>query len=202
MDETPNPKPTHARGGRGNSGVRIGAVIAVALAAAFVAWLLIKQDDSPTSTTPTTATTPATLSTPKAITQAGLQKLASDGRTIYWAGPKQAGETLTFLESSKGDVYVRYLPAGVTATDPIPASLVVGTYPLKDALAAVQRTAKKSGSVSVSLDGGGVAVYAKSRPTNVYFAYPKARFQIEVYDPTPGRALERVTSGTVTQITP
>jgi hypothetical protein len=31
-----------------------------------------------------------------------------------------------------------------------------------------------------------------AQPTNVYLAYPDQPFQVEVFDPTPGRALDLV----------
>ena len=36
-----------------------------------------------------------------------------------------------------------------------------------------------------------------ARPTNVYFAYPKQPYQVEVFDPKPGRALRLVLAGRV-----
>jgi hypothetical protein len=186
-------------------------VVAVALAAAFVVWLLVRNDDSSTNastqtvstvlTTPTT--TPSGEATPPAATsETELQALAAAGATIYWAGPAEAGTTLTLGKVPTGTYYVRYLPEGTEVTDPIPPSLVVATYPLQGALAAVKRAAKSPDSVSIPITNGGTAVYAKSKPTNVYFAYPNSSTQIEVYDPSPGRALQLVTSGSVTPVTP
>ena len=192
---------THGPGDGGNkTPIRIGAVVAVALVAAFAAWLLIQRDDGAESATGTTTTAPNVLDAPKAISAAALEQLAAGGTTVYWAGPKPAGYTYTLAKSSNGSVYVRYLPPGVTASDPIPPSLVVATYPLEDALSAVKRAAKAPDTVSIPLDEGGMAVYAKSRPTNVYFAYPDSSVQVEVYDPSDGRALQLVTSGAITQI--
>jgi hypothetical protein len=198
--------------GNKTTSIRIGAVIAVALAAAFVVWLLVRNDDSSsnasTQTVSTVATTPTTTTPsneanpPAATSETELQRLAAAGATVYWAGPAEAGTTLTLVKVPNGTFYVRYLPPGAEVTDPIPPSLVVATYPLEGALAAVKRAAKSPDSVSIPIANGGTAVYAKSKPTNVYFAYPKSSTQIEVYDPSPGRALQLVTSGSVTPVTP
>jgi hypothetical protein len=40
----------------------------------------------------------------------------------------------------------------------------------------------------------------KTRPTSVYLAYPESDYQIEVFDPSPTRAVELVTSGQVKQV--
>ena len=202
---------TDAPRGSKQTSIRIGAVVAVALAAAFGVWLLVGDDDSPSSvptqtvttgaTTPST-TTPADASPPVATSESDLQALAVKGTTVYWAGPAEGGTTLTLLQDPSGSLYVRYLPAGVSVTDPIPPSLVVATYTLKAALAAVKRAAKAPDSVSIAIADGGTAVYSRSKPTNVYFAYPESNSQVEVYDPSPGRALQLVTSGAVTTVTP
>ena len=209
--------PRTGSGGQMSTPIRLGAVIAVALAAGFAAWLFVRDDDGPTSATTTTAptATPAPTATtatvpttstsdgpPQETSEAELQRMAIDGATMYWAGPAESGYTLTLLQTPGGASYVRYLPPGVEVTDPIPPSLVVATYPLQSPLAAIKRAAKSPDSVAVGLKNGGIAVYSKQSPTNVYFAFPKSSHQIEVYDPSPGRALQLVTSGTVTQVSP
>ena len=194
-----------------SSSIRMGAVVALALAAAFVVWLFVRDDDSSpsvaTQTITTVATTPAattstTTGDPSATSEAELKTLSVAGSGVYWAGRPETGYTVTLVKGANGSVYVRYLPPGVKVSDPIPPSLVVATYPLKGALAAVKRAAKSPDTVSIAITNGGTAVYAKSRPTNVYFAYPKSSAQIEVYDPSPGRALQLVTSGTITPVAP
>lgn len=191
----------------GRPPIRIGAVVAVALAAAFIVWLLVRDDGSSTAGETVTTVTAAATTTPSgsgtspiAISGAELARIATSGTTVYWAGAPEVGTTLTLLKSSNGSIYVRYLPPEVDVTDPIPPSLVVATYPLVGALAAVKRAAKEPDAVSIPLEKGGIAVYSKSKPTNIYFAYPKAPEQIEVYDPSPGRALQLVTSGTVVPV--
>jgi hypothetical protein len=213
VDDAPDASADGRPGVSRRSPIRIGAVVAIAVGAAFVVWLLVVNDDdssnAPTqsitapATTPTRTTTTDSGATPPAATsKAELQALAADGTTVYWAGPVEKGYTLTLVKAPNGSVYVRYLPPGVDLSDPIPPSLVVATYPMEGALAAVKRAAKSPDSVSIAIAKGGTAVYSKSKPTNVYFAYPKSSAQIEVYDPSPGRALQLVTSGTVTPVAP
>jgi hypothetical protein len=199
------------RPGAGDPGarkLRIGAVVGVALAVAFAAWLLVAGDEDgstaakTTKATKTTAAPANVVGAPRATSLAALRKLVAGGATVYWAGPKEPGQTLTLVTSSNGSHYVRYLPAGVGVADPVPDSLVVATYPLENGLAAVERAAKKADAVSVPLDDEGTAVYSKSRPTNVYFAYPDTDIQVEVFHPADGKALQLVTSGLITPVAP
>jgi hypothetical protein len=60
--------------------------------------------------------------------------------------------------------------------------------------------AKQSGEKTLSVPGGGIAVYGASTPTNVYVAYPGSNLQIEVYDPSAERAQQLVTSGQVVAV--
>lgn len=207
------PRTDPERGRRAKPWLVTGFVVAVALAlaAGCAVLLLVRNDDSSSSvatqTITTVATTPTTApstsaSTPRATSQAELERLSAAGSPVYWAGPAEPGFTLTLVKGTNGTIYVRYLPEGVNVTDAIPPSLVVATYPLKGALAAVKRAAKASDSVTVAIANGGTAVYSTSKLTNVYFAYPTSSAQIEVYDPSPGRALQLVTSGTITPVTP
>jgi hypothetical protein len=47
------------------------------------------------------------------------------------------------------------------------------------------------------LANGGLALVDADRPSSVYLAYEGQPYQVEVYDPSPDRALELVTSGAV-----
>jgi hypothetical protein len=60
--------------------------------------------------------------------------------------------------------------------------------------------AKQSDEKTISVPGGGIAVYSSSTPTNVYVAYPGSNLQIEVYDPSAERAQQLVTSGQVAAV--
>ena len=60
--------------------------------------------------------------------------------------------------------------------------------------------AKASGESSFDAPRGAIAVYSKSRPTNIYLAYPGSDVQIEVYDPSPAQARSLVASGRVVPV--
>jgi hypothetical protein len=172
--------------------IRAGAVIAVALLAGFLVWLLVVRDDDSTTTTSARAEAVP-------ITPAGLRTLASAiGRPIYWVGPKR-GVTYELTKTDDNRVFIRYLPKGVAngSSDPY---LTIGTYPLQDAFAVTKRQAQREGSVKVAIGGGGVAFYSDESPTNVYLAYPRSDYQIEVYDPSPARARRLVSSGRVSEV--
>ena len=183
------------------SGVRIGAVIAVALAAGFVVWLLVRGDDGSSSsptTTQTTSTTPEV--GPVSATPAALRALSDEvGHPIYWVGPRP-GRTYELTRTSSGRIFIRYLPPGSKVGNQQADYTIVGTYPVPDALDVLTKLSKQPGEKSVSAPGGGLAVYSMDAPNNVYVAYPGSDVQIEVFDPRPKRALRLVTSGRVAPV--
>jgi hypothetical protein len=114
-------------------------------------------------------------------------------RPIYWAGP-MTGDRYELTETSAGNIFVRYLPKGVRVGDPRASFLAIGTYPYAGALKALQTIAKGKGT---ALQGGGLAVTTAGHPGNIHIAYPGLEYQIEVYDPVPGRAHTLALSGRV-----
>ena len=50
------------------------------------------------------------------------------------------------------------------------------------------------------IKGGGIAVSYRSRPSSVYVVYPKSTLTIEVFDPSPARAMRLATSGQIVPI--
>jgi hypothetical protein len=186
--------------------IRIGAVVALALAIAFVVWLLVRGNDNSSSTTAKTSTTPARTKpapavheTVRAANPQSLRALASaSGHPIYWAG-KQPKVKYELTQVTDGRIYIRYLPKGV----PLRTKHVypiVATYPVPNAYKAVRTAAKESGAVTFRAPRGGLAVYNQSAPTNVYLAYPGSKYQVEVFDPNPSRARQLVRSGTIRPI--
>jgi len=174
--------------------VRIGAVIAIALAVAFVVWLLVRGGDSNGSGAKTTTVDEITA---VAVTPDRLRELSvEEGHPIYWAGP-QAGRTYELTRTSDDKIFVRYLPKGVAVGSGQADFTIVGTYPVADAYGVQQGLAKKSGESSFSAPRKGLAVYSTSQPTNVYLAYPGSDVQIEVFDPSAERARSLITSGRV-----
>jgi hypothetical protein len=168
--------------------LRLGAVIAIAVAAGFIAWLVFKGDDEPSTPAPSPAV---------AASVSDLRALAKSVKhPIYWAGRKP-GQTYELTQTSSGNIYIRYLPAGVAVGVPRPDYLTVGTYPFRHPAATLQKQAKNKGAIGERLPNGGVLYAAGPRPPNAYFAYPNSDVEIEVFDPKPGRALRLVRSGRI-----
>jgi hypothetical protein len=173
-------------------GARVGAVIAVALAAALVVWALIERGNDGTRAS-TDATGPVSLS------YAGLTTLSGATRQpMYWVGPR-LGTRYELRQLADGKVYVRYLPAKVKAGDP-GKHLTIGMYPMKDAFSRTSALARSPGSSAASPGGGGVAFSGKRNASSVYVAFPGSDYQIEVYDPTPGEARRLVEQGAVGRV--
>jgi hypothetical protein len=136
---------------------------------------------------------------PTAASTAELRSLAKSlGHPIYWVGPKR-GYTYELTRTTSGKVTIRYLPPRVKVGSPKPY-LSVGTYPFPKALAAIQKLAKQKDIDQIKLLGGGLAVISKSYPQSIHLAYPRSKFQIEVYDPSAARARSTVLSGQVRTI--
>ena len=183
--------------------VRIGAVVAIALAAAFAVWLIVRgkgDSSSSSTTTPTAQTTTTAEIGPVAATPARLRALADEvGHPVYWVGPRQ-NRTYELTRTSSGRIFIRYLPPSAKVGTRSARYTIVGTYPVEGALEVLQRLSTQPGEKSTPAPGGGLAVYSTSSPNNVYLAYPGTDVQIEVFDPSPKRALRLVTSGRVAPV--
>lgn len=107
-------------------------------------------------------------------------------RPLYWAGGRP-GATYGLTRSGRDDFQVHYAPTKAGA-------LTVGTYAMADPVGAVRRSARTPGTRLVKLRRGGLAAYRV--PTDVHFAYPGQKVQVEVYDPS-GRALQLIRSGLI-----
>ena len=178
--------------------LRIGAVVAIALAIAFVVWLIVRGGGGGSSATTANATTlPQVGPTAVSVTQLGTFSDKA-GHPIYWAGPIP-GTRYELTQTSKGSIYIRYLPQGVPIGSNARHTLV-GSYPVDDAYKVLQGLAKKDGEISFPAPGSGIAVYSQSSPTNVYLAYPDSNVQIEVFDPSPARARGLITSGQIAPV--
>jgi hypothetical protein len=201
--ETRRPRKAPRRG-PGNA-VRLGALIALAVAGGLLAWVLVDRSDdedaaqgtTAAETSPTIPTTPSeTVSQPAIRTIAELRAAAAASSSpIYWAGAR-ADTRLEVSETSSGTVFVRYLPAGSGPGDLEP-HLTVATYARPNGYAEVQAAAKNEGSRSVELDGGGLAVYDAKAPTNVHLAFPREAYQVEVFSPEDDLALRLVSNGKI-----
>lgn len=184
------------------SSVRIGAVIALAIAAAFVIWLLVRNNDNNSSSSTTTNGTTASVRPipPIAASPAAIRALStSSNQSIYWIGPRP-GTTYELTRTGSGRVFIRYLPAGAKIGNKNAAYTIVASYPTPSALKVLQDLSKQPGEKSVPAPGGGIAVWGTDRPTNVYVAFPGSDTEIEVFDPSAQKALRLVTTGRVAPV--
>jgi hypothetical protein len=166
--------------------------IATAIAAAFVAWLVVGNHGT---------AKPANVAIGPVLVSAGQLTSASHslGRPIYWAGPRDnSSYELTVTRS--GRAYVRYLPRGAAAGDSRADFLTIGTYPGTQAYANLKRVSTGPAVHSNLLDDDGLLVAPKQLPRSVYLAYPSADYQVEVYDTRSGAARQLALNGLITQI--
>lgn len=169
--------------------VRLAALAALGFAAFLVGWFAIGGNDNPSQPAGAASST----------SEAELRAFAASApHAVYWAGPR-AGQTYELTRTSDGRVYVRYLPEGVRPGDPRPNFLTVGTYPRANAFAELKRAARADGATARELPNGGLAVLSRGS-SSVYFGYPDARYQVEVYAPSTGSARKLVLAGQVVPI--
>jgi hypothetical protein len=136
---------------------------------------------------------------PVQVSVKSLAKVASTTSTpIYWSGPRPQ-QTYELTRTSQGGFLVRYLPPGTQIGVPTPY-LTVGTYAVKNALAAIKRLGLVKGSTQIKLTGGGLAVTDPHFPRSVYLAYPGSAWEIEVFDPSLAQARQLVTSGQIVAV--
>jgi dipeptidyl aminopeptidase/acylaminoacyl peptidase len=173
--------------------ILVGGLIAFATAAVLIAWLFVSGSGS----SPATKRSVATPIKPVAVSASGLSTLArAVGQPIYWAG-QRPGYLYELTRTANGNVYVRYLPPGVDAGAKGANYLVVGTYPFPGAFATLQKLAQGRG---INLPGGGLALVDKRYPKSVHLAFPKVDYQVEVFDPSPKRALSVASSGEIRSV--
>jgi hypothetical protein len=180
--------------------LRLALVAVLAVTAGAIAWILLRDngDSSPSRKSASSAKSAPSAHTTdaKAASVSMLRDLAASVKhPIFWLGPK-SGYTYELTRTSNGKIYLRYLPHGVSPGAKT-AYLTVATYPFTDAYAAVQQAAAARGAVKLKLAHNGLAVLDKTYPESVHLAYPDVDYQVEVYDPTPRRALRLVSGGKV-----
>jgi hypothetical protein len=191
--------------------VRIGAILALAVAAGFVAWIFIgrssdnsstgsqaqPQQAQPQQTQPQQTQPVATKTGPIGLTAEGLRSMSESlKQPIYWVGDK-TGYTYEFTRTTNGNLYVRYLPPGVSVGDNRADFLIVVTYPLRDAYAALKRAMKGEPGKTYKTPEGGLAWVPNSYQKSVHVAYQGVSYQVELFDPSPQIALSEVRSGNV-----
>lgn len=169
-----------------------GGVVALAVAVALIAWLSTRDD----SVGGEEAGTPPRSSS-RIVSAAELGEVAvSLGQPVYWAGVR-AGNELELTELSEGGTQVSYAPEGTEAGEGSAALLTIGSYPLPDPEAALERFAGQSGAIVRRAKNGTKVVSSEKNPTSAYFVSPDNSVQVEVYDPSPRRAMNLALSGRV-----
>jgi hypothetical protein len=171
--------------------IRLGALVAMAVAVVFIAWAVIGSGSSSNQPSSTPVAKPVG---PVGLSMDGLQTLATAvGQPIYWAGPK-AGYLYELTRNGAGNVYIRYLPPGAKVGTKSGNFLTIVTYPFGDAFQALKNVAHGK---EIAIPGGGIALVNEKYPQSIHLAYPGSEYQIEVYDPSPARSLEVARSGAV-----
>jgi hypothetical protein len=147
-----------------------------------------------TSSAPTTVhQTPG----PIGLSAAGLGSMSATlGRPIYWAGPR-AGYTYELTQTPSGDTDLRYLPPGVAVGDARSDLLIVVTYKLRNAYAALRHAIATEPGQAYVLPRGGRVWVSNSYPRSAHVAFPGVGYQVEVYDRSPAKALATARSGQV-----
>lgn len=188
-----------SRSGKGGSRfdrkrMGIGAIVAIAIAAGLLAWVLIDRNNS------SFALNPVTPIAPQALSADGLRSTAKQlGQPVYWAGPK-AGYTYELERDKSDNINVTYLPPG-TSVGARGNYLVIGTFRFVNASSAIERASHNAGSRSLKLPNGGVAVYNPARPWAYWFAVPNSHYQAGVFTPnSPSLARRLVASGRVVPV--
>ncbi len=139
--------------------------------------------------------------TPQATDSTQLRQLAATiGHPVFWAGAPVAGTELELTRSAEDSVYVRYLSGDGELGDQRGRFTTVGTYPVPSAFAVLGRAAEQPTAITRDLPGGGLALLDTRRPQSVYLAWPGSDYEVEVFDPSPKRALDLVLDGTVAPV--
>lgn len=176
-------------------GVRVGAVIAVAVVAGFLVWLLAIRDSGDENTKFKSGKPTQISSSESAV--AGLA--SASGHPVYWVGP-QPNTKLEATLLDDGNAYIRYLTANAPIGDDEPDFLTVGTYPVADAYKALKDVSTNPGAVVEKTPEGGLVVTNESNPDSVYIAFRDEDLQVEVFDPNAKQALALATSGSVVPV--
>jgi hypothetical protein len=184
---------------------RVAALLGVGIAVIVVAILLISGggNDENNNTSAASGNGGGTASGATKPIEASADRLSElagvVGHPVYWAGARPGKKYELTVDNSQ-NIYIRYLDPGVPIGSKDVSALTVGTYPVQNATAALRGQADKPGATTESAPGGGFVLTSADAPQSAYIAYPNSDYQIEVYDPVPGRALNLATSGGIVPI--
>lgn len=172
--------------------ITIAATAGLLLVVGLVLWLALKDDDS---REPASAGQP-----PRIVTTTELKEIAKGlSFPLYWAGPLKGSE-IEYTAARNGRYFVRYLTGGAPAGDPRRGFVTVGTYPQDGAYKTVVSASKVPTATSATTKSGALVVNDTRKPSSVYFSFPGAKFQVEVYAPSPARARRLVLDGNVRRV--
>jgi hypothetical protein len=114
------------------------------------------------------------------------------GQPIYWAGPATTGYRYELTRTTSDHLYIRYLPRGVHAGAFGARFLVVATYPFPTAYKALRAAARGR---TIPGPEGSIIFARPHDPRSVLMAYPRVPYEVEVFDPSPARAMAVARSG-------
>lgn len=167
-----------------------GGVIVIAIVIATIASITSNGGESESAPAPPQPEA-------RIVNEAELaERSAALGQPIFWAGPVDGTELE--LEELQGEgVRVRYVPEGSEAGKAPSEALTVGSYLLPNPAEALETFAGEPGSATRKGKDGREVVVDTERPTSVYFVDPEDTVQVEVYDPSPEKAMSLALSGKV-----
>jgi hypothetical protein len=185
--------------------LRLGAVIAIAVAGGVVAWILVRDDDgsTPIAESPQIASPPPVAQISTRVRERSLEELRSFARSlehpVYWVGPRPSVR-YELTTRSDGVIYVRYLPRSAKVGVQRPF-LTVATYPYRRAFTGLQNLARRDRENAIQLAGGGIALVNRGYRQSIHLAYRDVEgYQIELFDPSPQRARRLVAANRVRPI--
>lgn len=174
-------------------GLRLALLVLGLAGAALIVWLVFLRPGGESQ-----AAQPG--GGPVGTSQADLAALSVRlGQPVYWAGTRPETE-LEATVTANQYVYVRYLTSGARVGDSQAKFLTVATYPAADALANLRSYATHGKAEITRIRGGGIAVPVPGSPTSVYVASPRSDYQVEVFDPKEGEALNLIRSGRIVPV--
>lgn len=162
--------------------IYLSLVTATAIVAASISIVIIHSQNH-------SAWREKALSGQVAMTQSQLVGLVNDEKiSAYWAGPR-VGYFYTLDNTVKNRSIISYVEANPPAEKAPLNTRLIATYYSKGAFTNSVLAAGKSGNTGFRNEDGSVVFYQATRKTDVYLAFPKSDYQIEIYDSTMGQAL-------------
>jgi hypothetical protein len=136
-----------------------------------------------------------------ALTESQLRdQVISNKLNAYWVGPMD-GAKYSLISNANGQVFVRYLPNGQGLEDTNADYRVIATYPQSDAFSITKAAGNQANAISFTNADGAQVFYSKTYAANVYVAFPDSPYEIEIFDPKDGGALNLATNaGTILKI--